>query len=61
MKMLHKIAKAIYLHKIMIACGAVAVIAAGVAVTAAAISFKHFNVGECNIFLNLVVCHCSSQ
>lgn len=57
MKKLHRIAKAIYLHKIMIACGAVAVIA----VTAAAISFKHSNVGECNIFLNLVVCHCSSQ
>lgn len=40
MEKLHRIAKAIYLHKIMIACGVVAV------TSAASISFKHFNEGE---------------
>lgn len=54
MEKLHKIAKAIYLHKIMIACGVVAVTAAAVA-AAAAISSKHFNEGESNIFLSCCV------
>lgn len=59
MKKLHKIAKAIYLHKIMIACGAVAVYAGAGGGSVAAISFKHFNEGEYrNIFFLSCVCVC---